>query len=564
MESTEIGEPSDHIDLWSRLRFDPDHGSVWLDEQRMLLLHSRSLGALRNELLKSLGADRASALLMRMGYDSGAQDAELARKLVGDASLEDVFLIGARLHSLEGMVKVEVVSSELDLDKGVFRGEFRLSESWEAEAHIEAFGIGTICTCWSQIGYASGYVSSYMGRQVVFRETMCRSKGDACCYIIADTAENLAHEDLYVRAFLPDDIAGQLDEMAQEISQLRSYLRRDLQPGSLIGRSQKFTRAFDLLRKAAASPITVLLTGETGVGKEVFAKWLHDNSPRSGAPFVAVNCGAIPHELIESELFGVEAGAYTGAHRMRVGRFERADGGTLFLDEIGDMPLAAQVKLLRVLQTGEVERLGGEKVRKVDVRLVAATNADLTAAVSEKYFRRDLLYRINAYPIEIPPLRERTEDIPLFVDAMLNRLSDRHGKVVHGVSDRAMQTLLAHDWPGNIRELENILERGVILTPPGGRIDADILFPQKADQDRCNAVVDAKGRVHNVASEVPIDRALREIESLTMAMHEERLVKEAMRRARSNVSKAAALLGITRRQLQYRLKNVAGIGQSSC
>jgi len=189
-------------------------------------------------LIKSLGADLASALLMRMGYDSGAQDAELARKLVGQTTLEDMFLLGARLHSLEGMVKVETVSSELDLDKGIFRGEFRWTDSWEAEVHIENFGIGEFCACWSQIGYASGYVSSYLGRRVVFRETMCRSKGDPCCYIIADTAENLADDDPQLRAFLPDDIAGELDKMADEISQLRSYLRHDPQPGSLIGRSQ--------------------------------------------------------------------------------------------------------------------------------------------------------------------------------------------------------------------------------------------------------------------------------------------------------------------------------------
>lgn len=558
MESREITDASEHIDLWSRLRFDSDHGSIWLDEQRMLLLHSRSLGALRNELIRSLGADRASALLMRMGYDSGVQDAELARKLVGQTTLEDMFLLGARLHSLEGMVKVETVSSELDLDKGIFRGEFRWTDSWEAEVHIENFGIGEFCACWSQIGYASGYVSSYLGRRVVFRETMCCSKGDPCCYIIADTAENMADDDPQLQAFLPDDIAGELDKMADEISQLRSYLRHDPQPGSLIGRSRNFGNAFDLLRKAAAGPITVLLTGETGVGKEVFARWLHDNGPRREAPFVAINCGAIPHELIESELFGVDVGAYTGAHRSRQGRFERAEGGTLFLDEIGDMPLAAQVKLLRVLQTGEVERLGGDKLRKVDVRLVAATNVDLGAAVAEKRFRQDLLYRINAYPIEIPPLRDRAEDIPLFVDAMLARLSDRHGKVVHGLSDRAMQALLVHDWPGNIRELENILERGVILTPPGGRIDADLLFPQKADHNHAHAVVDGEGRVQVTDLDGPIDRALRESANLTLAKHEARLIKEAMRRAENNIFEAARLLGITRRQLQYWLKKENG------
>ena len=551
-----IADPSERVDLWSRLRFDAESGAVWLDEQRMLLLHARALGALRTELIKSLGVDRASALLMRMGYDSGAQDAELARKLVGDGPIEDMFLLGPRLHSLEGIVKVETVVSELDLDHGTFHGEFRWLNSWEAEAHIAAFGIGERCTCWNQLGYASGYTSAFMGRAIVFRETMCRSKGDPHCHIVADTADTLAADDPHVRAFAPDDIAGQLRDMEEEIGQLRAFLRRDLEPGSLIGRSPKFLTAFNLLRQAAASPITVLLTGETGVGKEVFARWLHENGPRRAEPFVAINCGAIPAELIESELFGAEAGAYTGAQKARAGRFERADGGTLFLDEIGDMPLAAQVKLLRVLQTGEVERLGADRVRKADVRLIAATNADLAAAVAEKRFRADLFYRLNPYPIEIPPLRERSDDIPLFVDALIERLSARYGKSVHGVSDRAMQALMAYQWPGNIRELENVLERGVLLAQPGSRIDREALFVNPAPPAPSDAFVDPHGQVRPLDSDGAATIAAH-TGDLSLARHEAALVEEAMRRASGNISEAARLLGLTRRQLDYRLKGQA-------
>ncbi|KRB83908.1 Fis family transcriptional regulator [Sphingomonas sp. Root710] len=552
MAITGTADVSARIDLGARLHF--ENGMVWLDEHRMLLLHARALGALRSELIKSLGVERASSLLMRMGHDSGAQDAQLARKLAGDGSFEDVFLLGVRFHSLEGMVKVETVSSELDLDHGVFHGEFRWLDSWEAETHIATFGIGDTCTCWHQLGYAAGYASTFMGRRVVLRETMCRSKGDAYCYIVADTAECLSDDDPYIRAFAPDDIAGQLSDMAKEIDELRASLRCDVQTSSLIGRSPKFLRALNLLRQAAVSPITVLLTGETGVGKEVFARWLHDNGPRRDKPFIAVNCGAIPQDLIESELFGVELGAYTGAHRARQGRFERANGGTLFLDEIGDMPLAAQVKLLRVLQSGEIERLGGDKVLKIDVRLVAATNIDLAAAIGEKQFRSDLFYRLNPYPIVIPPLRERIDDIPLFIEVLLARLSKRHSKAIRGVSDRALKMLMGYEWPGNIRELENVLERGVLLTQAGGLIDADSLSVGLAHRERLGAFLGPDGHLHhsNQTAEVSADMA--GMTSLNIAQHENRLVSEAMRRANGNINEAADLLGLSRRQLDYRLK----------
>lgn len=290
-----------------------------------------------------------------------------------------------------------------------------------------------------------------------------------------EIAADLPEDDPYRKAMHPEDIAGKLRDMAEEIGELRASLRREKQTGSLIGQSPAFLKSVNLLTRAADSTITVLLTGETGVGKEVSAHWLHDNGPRRDKPFVAINCGAIPHDLIESELFGAEAGAYTGAQRQRLGRFERADGGTLFLDEVGDLPLAAQVKLLRVLQTGEVERLGGDKVRHVDVRIVAATNVDLTAAVDAKRFRADLFYRLNPFQVAIPPLRDRVADIPLFVEALVERLARRHGKPVRGVSDQAMRALIAYRWPGNVRELENVLERGVLLAEPGRRIDVDTL-----------------------------------------------------------------------------------------
>ncbi|GFZ96191.1 MULTISPECIES: sigma-54-dependent Fis family transcriptional regulator [Sphingobium] len=555
MASKALDDRSGRIDLWSKLRFDPGTGTVWLDEQRMLLLHAGSLGALRAEMVRTLGEGRAGALLMRMGYQSGMQDAEIARKMVGDRDYEEVFLLGPRLHKLEGLVQVETIRCELDLDAGRFHGEFRWTESWEAESQIVHFGIGEHATCWNQLGYASGYVSAFMGRPVIFRETMCKAKGDPHCTIVGEIASDLPADDPYLKAMHPEDIAGQLRAMAEEIGELRASLRREKQAGSLIGQSPAFLKSMNLLRRAADSSITVLLTGETGVGKEVFAHWLHDNGPRRDKPFVAINCGAIPHDLIESELFGVEPGAYTGAQRQRLGRFERADGGTLFLDEVGDLPLPAQVKLLRVLQTGEVERLGGDRLRHVDVRIVAATNVDLASAVAARTFRADLFYRLNPFPVAIPPLRDRAADIPLFVEALVERLTRRHGKPVRGVSDQAMRALIAYRWPGNVRELENVLERGVLLAEPGGRIDVDTLSIVLEPDSREQAHVRPDGRLAVTGAPLipDIDRA-----PLLLADYEAALVEEALRRAGGNVADAARMLGMSRRQLDYRLKQAGG------
>jgi transcriptional regulator with GAF, ATPase, and Fis domain len=243
----------------------------------------------------------------------------------------------------------------------------------------------------------------------------------------------------------------------------------------IIGRSPVHLAVLKQVGSVASTGATVLICGETGTGKELIARAIHSNSRRRDKPLIKLNCAALPAGLVESELFGHEKGAFTGAIARRIGRFELADGGTIFLDEIGELPLETQAKLLRVLQEHEFDRVGGTSSRKVDVRVIAATNRNLLKAVSEKAFREDLYYRLSVFPITLPPLRERSEDIPLLVRFLLDKFAARIGKSVDGVSQETMQRLTAYSWPGNVRELENILERAVITTGRTLEIGRDVL-----------------------------------------------------------------------------------------
>lgn len=546
-------------ELLSLLRFNAGSGHIWLDEQRMLLLHAQAFRELRRALLDSLGVERARALLVRMGFASGQRDGELAvKERRAGMRTEDAFMLGPRLHSIEGIVHVEKVHLEMDLATRHFYGEFIWENSWECEAHVADFGYGEDAQCWSQIGYASGYTSAFMGRLVVYKETECTSMGDSRCRIVGHPAEEWMDE-RYLAYFREQHIAERLIEFNLGLEHVRKLQPRREYDQKLVGVSPSFRAAFDLLRSAANSAITVLLLGETGVGKELFARWLHDNGARASQPFIAVNCAAIPAELIEAELFGVEKGAYTGAHHARAGRFERAHGGTLFLDEAGDLPAATQVKLLRVLQTGEVERLGAEQPMRVDVRIVAATNVNLQQAIQTGKFRSDLFYRLNTFPIVIPPLRERTADIPALVARFIEKYSALYGKKLRGLTDKAARDIQRHSWPGNIRELENAIERAVLLAADLGDIEASHLWMSPPD-GMADSRIDAHGQVSNGlaagADASELDALCHRVleQNIDIASLETRLMQTAMQRAKGNLSQAARLLGITRPQLAYRLK----------
>jgi transcriptional regulator with PAS, ATPase and Fis domain len=291
------------------------------------------------------------------------------------------------------------------------------------------------------------------------------------------------------------------------------------------------------VERVAPTNSTVLLGGESGVGKDLVARAIHEKSRRASGPFVKINSTAIPESLLESELFGYERGAFTGATTSKPGKFELADKGTLFLDEIGDVPPATQVKLLRVLQEREFERLGGTRTVKVDVRLLAATNRDLRAALEQGTFREDLYYRLNVVPIDIAPLRERKEDIPDLANLFLARFTKESGRDIRGIKPAAMQMLLVHYWPGNVRELQNVIERACALAA-GPELDTGDI---QLDLPRNRAAAGG-------------DRFLPE--GMTLDQWEDEMIREALKRASGNKSQAARLLGLSRNALRYRLSKI--------
>jgi len=307
---------------------------------------------------------------------------------------------------------------------------------------------------------------------------------------------------------------------------------------AMVGQSPAFRAMMDTLRQAAPSTATVLLMGESGTGKELAARALHEHSHRAKGPFIAVNCAALPESILEAELFGVERGAYTGAVARREGRFERAHGGTLFLDEVGEMPLSAQVKLLRVLQEGEIERLGGTQTVKVDVRLVAATNKDLQKEVAEGRFREDLYYRLNVVEVRVPALASRREDIPLLADAFLRRFAAKNVKTLRGFSPEAQQILENYAWPGNVRELEHAVERAVVLAKN------EVLEASDLPESVRKGPLGSAGQLI-----IPIGTPMEEIER--------RVIHETLRHTKGDKTLAARLLGIAARTIYRKLEREA-------
>ena len=347
-----------------------------------------------------------------------------------------------------------------------------------------------------------------------------------------------------------DDLEQRVEERTEELSRYNMLLKEELSPSvglpDIIGNSPAITKAADAIKKAAPQKTTILLLGESGTGKELFARAIHSLSGRGDFPFVAINCAAIPRDLLESELFGHEKGAFTGAESRKLGKFELANRGTVFLDEIAEMDMSLQAKLLRVIQEGEIDRVGGTKPTRIDVRVVAASNADIEKAVSDGKFREDLFYRINVFPVLVPPLRERIEDIPLLAEFFFSKHAASMRSRALRFSKETMDALIAAPWKGNVRELENAVERAIILC------DGDSILPEHISLQMISGAVAGP-------FDSPGDLSLEETAKTAARAAETASIKQALSKTSGNKTKAAALLCVSYKTLLTKIKDY-GIG----
>jgi DNA-binding NtrC family response regulator len=481
---------------------------IRLHEQRVVILSAAALGLLRKELVVTLGIDSARRLLLRFGYADGYHDAVSLRDRLRWRDPIEGFRAGAELHTLEGIVRAEIGQVEHDPASGRFDAEINWHNSYEAEQHLHHYGRSGSPVCWSLVGYVSGFASACIGQEVYFKEQACVGCGDAVCAIVGHDAATW-QKDLEVLRF---DFQGadlgaeverlraavhrkqqalarrerEVEDRERELDVLRERVRRHARAQKFVLASPAMQDVLELAARVAPLDTTVLVHGESGTGKEFVVKMIHDQSPRSSGPLVSVNCAALTDTLLESELFGHVRGAFTGAVRDKPGLFEVASAGTLFLDEVGEIAPALQAKLLRALQQGEIRRVGSERIVRVNPRVIAATNRDLRAEVETGRFREDLYFRLGAFVITVPPLRERQEAIAPLAQEFVRRAATRFKRDVRGIAPEAMSRLLSYDWPGDVRELEHAMERGVILAS-GKRIVPQDLPPEVRSRSRQRA-----------------------------------------------------------------------------
>jgi transcriptional regulator with PAS, ATPase and Fis domain len=392
---------------------------------------------------------------------------------------------GPRHHTLEGLFRTQPGSEDPLTKNGA-----TLLASYEAEQHLLHFGRSDSPVCWTICGLTSGYVSHTTGKEIFVLEDRCLGEGHAACHLLGRTREEWGNERAEELAFfdsvrLKECLDVSIRRVTETLQTAEKKLRAHRQalvrvvpemeePLGIVAKSSNMRHMVELARRVAKVDATVLITGESGVGKERIARLVHDESSRAAGPFIAVNCGAITETLLESELFGHKRGAFTGAASDRHGLFETANHGTLLLDEIGEVSPGMQVKLLRVLQEREVRRVGESKSRPVDVRVLAATNRDLARMVADDAFRQDLYYRLKVVELFVPPLRDRRDDIMPLARVLLADAAVRMGRKVTGLVPNAVDQLLRYEWPGNVRELENAMERAVALAR-GNRVDIEDL-----------------------------------------------------------------------------------------
>lgn len=514
---------------------------------RRLILHSiDAMAQFRRDLMDMIGPDDCRRVLTRFGYFWGEADAAAMKRIFRWDDLEELLRAGMRFYAIQGAAQTTINALTVDERRRTLDMRVTWHRSGEAEEHLLEIGTTDEPVCWIVTGYASGYASFCLGNDVYFIEEKCRAKKDRVCTATGKDAASWG-EDIapYLEFFRPGDIHGKVVKLSEELKRKTAQLARERERADKIEgaarecfvevHSRNFRKVIDLAGKVARFDTSVLITGETGTGKEVLAKYIHRLSGRSAGPFVAVNCAALPETLLESELFGHRAGSFTGATEDRIGHFEEAEGGTIFLDEIGDISPATQTKLLRVLQEHQVTRVGESRPCSINVRVLAATNKDLVEQVHEGSFREDLLYRLRVIEIHLPPLRERNEDILPLARHFVGELSRKLGTPKATLDAVCLDYLQSYSWPGNVRELENALERALVLAGKGGTILPEHLPP---------AVVD--GVLQSTRGESGKIKTLDDMEL--------EYIQNILKRTGGNKTRAADILGISPVTLWRKLK----------
>ena len=482
---------ADDLDHKELLELDPELGVIRFAGQRALLLDAVAMGLLRKYLVENFGLSAARTVLTQFGFAHGWRMAEAMKTQFDWDGEEQWRRAGTRLHALEGLFRVADGSSDPLSKEGML-----FTDCYEAEQHLLHFGCADSPMCWTICGLISGYLSKTAGQEIYVLEDRCQGKGDAGCHLFGRTREEWGDERAEeLRFFDAKNLSNCLDVSLHRVTETLKAAERKLRerrreltkvapefeiPLGTVAKSPVMRKMVELARRVARVDSTVLITGESGAGKERIARLVHEESLRANGPFIAVNCGAITESLLESELFGHARGAFTGANQDRPGLFEAANKGTLLLDEVGEISPGMQVKLLRALQEREIRRVGENKVRKVDVRIVAATNRDLALAVAAGTFRQDLYYRLKVVELPVPALRDRKEDILPLARVLLAGSAAWMKRKISGLAPAAADQLLRYDWPGNVRELENAMERAVALSP-GARVELEDL----PDEVRC-------------------------------------------------------------------------------
>jgi transcriptional regulator with PAS, ATPase and Fis domain len=470
------------LDLRELLTTTPESGVIQIMGQRVLIFDALALGLLRQELIDTLGIHAARGILTRFGYAHGWRTAEMLRRDYPEL-FKDGFT-GPRLHALCGLVTPGTnIRSDGEGETPLVEGTWH--DSYEAEQHQLHFGMANEPTCWTLTGFASGYVSNRTGREVYFLETACCGMGDPVCKIEGRYREkwdkSVENQLAYYHRDSFDTVLTELTSKLKCIEKQLKHRQRQLSCFDIDDdlpcvscRSPAMRKTAEMAKRIASTDSSVVISGETGVGKERIARYIHDESTRADRPFVAVNCGALTETLLESELFGYAKGSFTGAVKDTVGLFEAANGGTLFLDEIGEISPGMQVKILRVLQEKEIRRIGENKTRPVDFRIVSATNRNLSEEVAAGRFRQDLYYRLRVIELRVPAVRERQDDILPLARVFLAESVKRSNRKITAFSPQAAKQLLSYHWPGNVRELQNVVEYGVALAM-GDRIELEDL-----------------------------------------------------------------------------------------